>query len=750
MRDRPVILRRLRLSCGRPVFTFLVRTVALLLMSFAAAFGFLAALRHPGASYDPYHFAIGTAALFGAACGALGLLFGMNRRLRQEIKALRECAENLSDRNWELREAEERAKSFLAAQGDVIVRRDREGRISYVNDAFCELAARPREELIDNPFALPVIEQGQTVLAADGTRIHDQHIAAPDGTRWIAWREVVVRLAPASGAEVLCVGRDVTDRVKAERALAEARDQAEAANRAKSRFLAMVSHEIRTPLNGIVGMADLLLDTALAPEQITYAKAAKTSGGTLLSLIDEILDFSKIEAGRLDLEPRPFELLALVEETVELLAPRAQSKGIEIASYVDDALPRVVVGDGARLRQVLLNLAGNAIKFTDRGGGAVVVEPGVGLGEIRFLVRDTGIGIAPAEQERIFREFEQADSGAARKFAGTGLGLTISRRIVERMDGRIGLDSTPGAGSTFEVTVALPAAAVTDAPAGARPDLAGMNAMIIAPAAVGASLLARHLMHWGARTCVVTDQKGAAALLSEQAWDAIFIDHALGSAACEGLVRACASATARRLVLVTPAARHELPTLKAAGFTGYLVKPVRAASLAARLGAADAGFDRAGDIASAVIERAGDTVSRLAPLAVRGLAILVAEDNEINALLARALLVKLGHHPTLVPNGAAAVEAWLSARDAGEPYNLVLMDLHMPGSDGLEATRRIRAAESTSRHSRTPIIALTANAFEEDRSACIAAGMDDFLPKPLDRERLGAILASAIMAPLAA
>src|SRR5207249_2631796 len=286
-----------------------LRVVMLLLMSFAAAFGFLAALRHPGASYDPYHFAIGTAALFGAACGALGLLFGMNRRLRQEIKALRECAENLSDRNWELREAEERAKSFLAAQGDVIVRRDREGRISYVNDAFCELAARPREELIDNPFALPVIEQGQTVLAADGTRIHDQHIAAPDGTRWIAWREVVVRLAPASGAEVLCVGRDVTDRVKAEQALAEARDQAEAANRAKSRFLAMVSHEIRTPLHGIVGMADLLLDTALAPEQITYAKAAKTSGGTLLSLIDEILDFSKIEAGRLDLEPRPFELL---------------------------------------------------------------------------------------------------------------------------------------------------------------------------------------------------------------------------------------------------------------------------------------------------------------------------------------------------------------------------------------------------------------------------------------------------------
>ncbi len=365
MRVLSGIMAKPYLRFGGRAFLYVVRAAAVLSMSFAAAFGFLAAAKSSG-QYDPHSFAIGSAALFGAACGAIGLLIGRARVLRAELRQLQERVEDLADRNWELKEAEERARSFIEAQGDVIVRHDGEHRITYANDAFCALAGRAREHVIGADFALPVIEQGAAALSGDGTRIHDQKIAAADGARWIAWREVVVRSGEKT--EVQSVGRDMTDRVEAEHALADARDQAEAANRAKSRFLAVISHEIRTPLNGILGMAGLLADTPLTPEQATYAKAVKSSGDTLLSLIEEILDFSKIEAGRLDLEPRVFDLPALIEETIELIAPRAQAKQLEIASYVEDGLPRHVVGDAARLRQVLLNLAGNAIKFTERGG----------------------------------------------------------------------------------------------------------------------------------------------------------------------------------------------------------------------------------------------------------------------------------------------------------------------------------------------------------------------------------------------
>ena len=245
---------------------------------------------------------------------------------------------------------------------------------------------------------MTVLEQGDTALEPNGTRVHDQKIAGPLGPRWIAWREGLVRNDAGGPAEMQSVGRDVTDRTESERALAEARDQADAASRAKSRFLAMASHEIRTPLNGIIGMSGLLMDTPLTPEQTTYVKAVKTSGDALLSLIEELLDYSKIEAGKIDLEHRPFALSGMIEDITELLAPRAQAKKIEIAAYVDERLPMHVIGDAARLRQVLLNLAGNAIKFTSTGGVALIVEPGIWPNEISFLVRDTGIGIAPEAQ----------------------------------------------------------------------------------------------------------------------------------------------------------------------------------------------------------------------------------------------------------------------------------------------------------------------------------------------------------------
>jgi CheY-like chemotaxis protein len=287
--------------------------------------------------------------------------------------------------------------------------------------------------------------------------------------------------------------------------------------------------------------------------------------------------------------------------------------------------------------------------------------------------------------------------------------------------------------------VPLPAAADAQPTGFMPPDLVGQHVLIIAPGTIEAELLARRLARWAARACVVPDCALAGALLPERAWDTVLVDHALGRDACATLARAT-SGIPRRIVLVKPAARHELPALKELGFTGYLVKPVRAASLAARLDAQDHGFERPDEKPTTP----ADVASRTG-----GLSILVAEDNEINALLARSLLTRLGHRPTIATTGAEATETWLAARAAGTPYDLVLMDVHMPGIDGIEATRRIRAAEAAGDR-RMPIIAITANAFDEDRDACLAAGMDGFLTKPLDRERLAAALASIDAAALAA
>ncbi len=718
------------------------RAVLTTLAIISASLGFLTGVRLQSATYDPSTYAIGAGTLCAVACTAVAFLLMRRRATLERLRVQDSRIEELSDRNWELRETEVRARSLLEAQGDLILRRDTQGRVTYANDAFCALAGVDRTYLIGTAFELPVLEQGETAVLADGTRMHDQHIAGSSGARWIAWREVAVRTE--AGSEVQGVGRDVTDRVEAEHALALARDQAETANRAKSRFLAMVSHEIRTPLNGILGMADLLLDTPLTPEQLTYARAAKTSGETLLSLIEEILDFSKIEAGKLDLEARPFTLSELVEEITELLAPRAQAKGIEIASYVDERLPDRVVGDSARLRQVLLNLAGNAIKFTEIGGVAVIVEPTERAGNICFMVRDTGIGLNPEDGERIFRDFEQADDSSTRKFGGTGLGLAISKRIVERMDGSIAVDSEAGNGATFSFTVPLPSATDNEkATELTAPDLRDRAVLIVAGTEIEASLLARRLGRWGARTCAVVDEKIAFVLLPERHWDVLLVDQPLAKNMIAGGDFDRLDVP-RRFVLIKPTERHELPALKAAGFTGYLVKPVRAASLATRLFAEDTFEQMAADISDA-----GADTTTSAGGGSRGLSILIAEDNEINALLARALLTRLGHRPTIAANGEAALESWLAARAAGAPYDLVLMDVQMPGMDGMEAARRIRAAEADSGSPRTRMLALTANAQSEDRDACLAAGMDGMLVKPLDRERLSEALA-AVAAPLAA
>jgi PAS domain S-box-containing protein len=737
MRVRPDIADRLRarISFGNRAFARAARWAVFALgtlMLAAVLVTLFYSIQEPVS--DASLIALSLGGLFAATCSALALIIS-NRRLRAEVSRSQQRCEQLADHNWELQEAEERAKSLLETQGDLIVRRDAKGCITYVNDAFCALAGQAHDSLLGTATELSVLEQGKTALLPDGTRIHDQKIMTAAGARWLAWREVIVRAEADDRVEVQSVGRDITDRANVEHALGEARDAAEAANRAKSRFLAMVSHEIRTPLNGILGMTDLLLDTPLTPEQMTYVRAAKTSGDTLLSLIAEILDFSKIEAGKLALEARPFSLITLIEEVVELLGPRAQAKGLEIASDVDERLPTRVIGDDARLRQVLLNLASNAVKFTEIGGVSVIVERGKQPDEVIFRVCDTGIGIAATQQARIFLEFEQADTGATRKFGGTGLGLAISKRIVERMGGSISVASVPGAGATFCVAMML-AAADSHEPDFIAPELTARAVLIVAPDSIEAALVARRLTRWGANV-QIADAKTAAALLFKQHWDTVIVDHALGAATTASCVASIGATIARRIVLITPSERHGLAALKQAGFTGYLVKPVRAASLKAQLVADDA-FDD-----SAVANTEKTSVPPDGTMADerkrKRLAILIAEDNEINALLARSLLTKLGHHPTTAANGAEALAAWHAAHAAGTPYDLVLMDLHMPGTDGIEAARRMRLAEADSGR-RTPIIALTANAFAEDREACLAAGMDGFLVKPLDREQLAAVL----------
>jgi len=733
-----------RFARRHPWLTFAVRSFMIFSATFGGAYGFIAGSKSENSGYDPNAFAIGASFLFAIACVALAALSFRLRWMRRKLRKIAMHSETLADRNWELQEAEQRARSLFESQGDLIVLRDAEGCITFVNDAYCELAELPRSALIGSRFALAVLEQGDTALEPDGTRIHDQKIAGPLGPRWIGWREGLVRSDAGQPAEMQCVGRDVTDRTESERALGEARDQADAANRAKSRFLAMASHEIRTPLNGIIGMSGLLLDTALTPEQMTYAKAVKTSGDALLSLIEELLDYSKIEAGKIDLEHRPFALAALIEDITELLAPRAQARKLEISAYVDERLPMEVVGDSARLRQVLLNLAGNAIKFTSTGGVALIVEPGIWPNEISFLVRDTGIGIAPEARERIFREFEQADERIARSYGGTGLGLSISERIVKRMGGRITLESKPGVGSTFEVSVPL---AASDANGGgqkafAAPDLTGQSIMLVAPQSIEAALVARRLQHWGGQTCMVSDIAVAQALLPERSWHALLIDRALGAEEVEVLGEAARVHATQRIVMVTPAARHELQLSSApsSAFTGYLIKPLRAASLAARLTMAPEVLSP--NLAGDALIGVADQAEAPAPAPARGLSVLVAEDNEINALLMRSLLTRLGHQAVITTNGEEALESWLAAKSAGAPYDLVLMDIQMPQLDGIETTKRIRAREAGQPGRPTPILALTANTLVEDRYACFEAGMDGFLIKPLDREKLADALAA--------
>jgi len=390
-----------------------------------------------------------------------------------------------------------------------------------------------------------------------------------------------------------------------------------------------------------------------------------------------------------------------------------------------------VVGDAARLRQVLLNLAGNAVKFTDQGGVSVVVERRPD-GGIRFEVNDTGPGIGAEARARIFREFEQGDGTPARRHGGTGLGLAIAARIVERMGGEIALDSAKDMGSRFSFTIELPEVPESG-PAASLPDLAGADVLVVSPSPVVGPLIVRRLAAWGARVALVPSAEVAETLLPERAWAHVLVDRALGTESSIKLAQLGARFARYRHILLAPAERNELSDLKAAGFESYLVKPVRSASLAARFAAPDVAPPLIPDLD-------GEADHDQAP-GRRALAVLVVEDNDINALLIQALLGKLGHIPNVVTNGISAVTSVATAHAVGAPYDLVLMDLHLPGMDGFEATRRIRALGAEG--GRVPIVALTANAYAEDREACREAGMDAFVVKPVDRARLEEAMATA-------
>ena len=523
------------------------------------------------------------------------------------------------------------------------------------------------------------------------------------------------------------VGREISGRIATEKALEEARSRAEEASAAKSRFLATVSHEFRTPLNGILGMADLLGDTRLDPEQATYVKALRSSGEALLGLVDDILDFAKVEAGKLELADAPFDPAALIEDVTELMAPRAQAKGIEISTLLGLALPGRLVGDAERLRQILLNLVGNAVKFTQAGG--VGIEADIAAEQFVVAIADTGPGIPAERLATIFEEFEQGGMTGHRDQAGTGLCLAIARRLARAMGGDIEASNRAEGGALFRLVLPLRAGTAEIVPP-ASPNWLGRRILVASSAPFSAGHIAACLERTGAQVLRAGDHAQVlAALAGDSAPCAVLIDRDLPG----GEVQAVATAARRAgvadiVIMLAPAERRSFGSPYAAGFTGFLVKPVRARSLQVR-------FDPVERLQHVAETGPADDVSAEQP--VSGLRVLVAEDNEINALLLTRTLERLGCIAVWARDGGEAVRLAEEARSGRAPgFDLALLDVRMPVLDGLAVARRIRAAEMAQGLARLPIVAVSANTAEEDRHQALAAGMDDCLAKPLSREQL--------------
>lgn len=656
------------------------------------------------------------------------------RKARSAQHAAQALAQERERRIALLQASEHSYRGLVDAQDDLIIRRDLDRRITYVNDSFALLFGKSHSELIGTyfePARLDLPNEGVNSNQPNRNALaQDRCYMTATGPRWFSLVELPVRDRNGIIIAIQNVGRDITDRKVAERSLSEAREKAESASRAKSRFLATMSHEMRTPLNGILGMAALLIDTHLSPEQKTYARAVKTSGESLLGLIDDLLDFSKIEAGHLELRRAPFDLPALIEDVVELLAPRAHAKGIEMVASIDPTLPNEVKGDATRFRQILMNLASNAVKFTDSGG--VMIRAERREEQLTLRVEDTGIGIPSQALARIFDEFEQIDQGLVKRPAGTGLGLAITKRLVDAMGGGVAVESEVGQGSTFIVDLPILEA---QAPAPITQHISGRKVLVVSSGVFEGKAIIEDVRGAGGEAKLALQVDQARSDLAAHWPDVVLADRRLGRSALRHLISAAPSGPKRPrlVVLLTPADRGEIASLRHEGFDAYLVRPVRFISLMAQLGRESA---PASDLRMPLDETpriVGETAT---------LSILLAEDNAINALLATALMEKLGHRVVHVTDGRSAIEAWRLGprRDGRARFDLILMDVQMPELDGAAAARLIRAEEVASGLERTPIIALTANAFAEDRAAVLEARMDEYLSKPIDRERLEVIL----------